>query len=128
MMGTTPVLFALVAFCGGLGAVLRYGLDSFISAKFGALLPWGTITINVSGSFALGFLTGWLANTQLNEAWLLAMGTGVLGGYTTFSTASFDTLRLLRAGRPWSSLANALGTLLAAVLAAWGGYLLSSLL
>jgi len=128
VMPMSPMLFALVTLCGGLGAVLRYGIDAFISARTGDVLPWGTITINVSGSFALGFATGMAANAHLNEAWLLAVGTGLLGGYTTFSTATVDTLRLLQAGRPFASLANALGTLLATVLAALAGFLLSSLL
>ncbi|UYQ78651.1 fluoride efflux transporter CrcB [Glutamicibacter sp. JL.03c] len=128
MMAVTPALFVVVALCGGLGAVLRYVLDSFIALKTGGVLPWGTFTINISGSLLLGFLTGLLASTGIDSAWLLAVGTGVAGGYTTFSTASFDTLRLLRAGRSLASLIYALGTLAASVLAAYGGYLLASLL
>ncbi|KUM32453.1 chromosome condensation protein CrcB [Arthrobacter sp. EpRS66] len=124
----TPALFVVVALCGGLGAVLRYVLDSFISSRISGIVPWGTFTINISGSLLLGFLTGLLAITDIDSAWLLAMGTGLLGGYTTFSTASFDTLRLLRAGRTLASLVYALGTLAASVLAAYGGYLLASLL
>jgi len=128
MMAMTPALFVVVALCGGLGAVLRYVLDSFISSRISGIVPWGTFTINISGSLLLGFLTGLLAITDIDSAWLLAMGTGLLGGYTTFSTASFDTLRLLRAGRTLASLVYALGTLAASVLAAYGGYLLASLL
>ncbi len=128
MMAMTPALFVIVALCGGLGAVLRYVLDSFISSRISGIVPWGTFTINISGSLLLGFLTGLLAITDIDSAWLLAMGTGLLGGYTTFSTASFDTLRLLRAGRTLASLVYALGTLAASVLAAYGGYLLASLL
>lgn len=128
MMAMTLALFVVVALCGGLGAVLRYVLDSFISSRISGIVPWGTFTINISGSLLLGFLTGLLAITDIDSAWLLAMGTGLLGGYTTFSTASFDTLRLLRAGHTLASLAYALGTLAASVLAAYGGYLLASLL
>ncbi|WP_022876844.1 fluoride efflux transporter CrcB [Glutamicibacter mishrai] len=128
MMAMTLALFVVVALCGGLGAVLRYVLDSFISSRISGIVPWGTFTINISGSLLLGFLTGLLAITDIDSAWLLAMGTGLLGGYTTFSTASFDTLRLLRAGRTLASLVYALGTLAASVLAAYGGYLLASLL
>ena len=128
MMAMTLALFVVVALCGGLGAVLRYVLDSFISSRISGIVPWGTFTINISGSLLLGFLTGLLAITDIDSAWLLAMATGLLGGYTTFSTASFDTLRLLRAGRTLASLVYALGTLAASVLAAYGGYLLASLL
>lgn len=128
MMAMTLALFVVVALCGGLGAVLRYVLDSFISSRISGIVPWGTFTSNISGSLLLGFLTGLLAITDIDSAWLLAMGTGLLGGYTTFSTASFDTLRLLRAGRTLASLVYALGSLAASVLAAYGGYLLASLL
>lgn len=128
MTAMTLALFVVVALCGGLGAVLRYVLDSFISSRISGIVPWGTFTINISGSLLLGFLTGLLAITDIDSAWLLAMGTGLLGGYTTFSTASFDTLRLLRAGHTLASLVYALGTLAASVLAAYGGYLLASLL
>ncbi|WP_345473791.1 fluoride efflux transporter CrcB [Glutamicibacter ectropisis] len=124
----TPMLFVIVALCGGLGAVMRFALDTFISARSGGLLPWGTMTINVSGSLALGFFTGLLTGTGMDQTWLLAVGTGVLGGYTTFSTASFDTVRLLRAGRPLASLATAFGTLITAILAAYIGFLLATML
>ena len=76
MMAMTLALFVVVALCGGLGAVLRYVLDSFISSRISGIVPWGTFTINISGSLLLGFLTGLLAITDIDSAWLLAMGTG----------------------------------------------------
>ena len=126
-MAITPTLFLTIALCGGLGAILRFTVDTLLTARFGSRMPWGTIVINLSGSFVLGFLTGLLTHSLLPEPWLLAVGTGLLGGYTTFSTASFDTLRLLREGRTVASLANAFGTLFGAILAAYLGFLLATL-
>nr|WP_239543675.1 fluoride efflux transporter CrcB [Glutamicibacter nicotianae] len=120
-------MFFTVALCGGLGACLRFVLDALIRRWLPAPLPWGTILVNLSGSFALGVLTGLLAQQLLSAQWLAAIGTGLLGGYTTFSTASFETVRLLQSGRIAASLANALGTLVGAVLAAWLGFQLAGL-
>lgn len=118
----SPGLFLIVALCGGLGACLRFVLDALIKRWLPAPLPWGTILVNLSGSFALGALTGLMAQQLLSTQWLAAIGSGLLGGYTTFSAASFETVRLLQAGRLAASLANALGTLAGAVLAALLGY------
>ncbi|MGV2854274.1 fluoride efflux transporter CrcB [Glutamicibacter sp. AGC13] len=118
----SPGLFLIVALCGGLGACLRFVLDALIKRWLPAPLPWGTILVNLSGSFALGALTGLMAQQLLSAQWLAAIGSGLLGGYTTFSAASFETVRLLQAGRLAASLANALGTLAGAVLAALLGY------
>lgn len=123
----SPGLFFVVALCGGLGACLRFVLDALIRRWLPSPLPWGTILVNLSGSFALGVLTGLLAQQLLPAPWLAAIGSGLLGGYTTFSTASFETVRLLQSGRIAASLANALGTLIGAVLAAWLGFQLAGL-
>ena len=118
----SPGLFIVIALCGGLGACLRYMLDALIRRWLAAPLPWGTILVNLSGSFALGAVTGLAAQQLLSAQWLAAVGTGLLGGYTTFSTASFETVRLLQSGRIAASFANAVGTLVGAVLAAWLGF------
>lgn len=123
----SPGLFFAIALCGGLGACLRFVLDALIRRWLHSALPWGTILVNLSGSFALGVLTGLLAQQMLSVQWLAAIGSGLLGGYTTFSTASFETVRLLQSGRIAASLANALGTLVGAVLAAWLGFQLAGL-
>ena len=90
-------------------------------------MPWGTILINVSGSLVLGFLTGLTAGRLLPETWHLIIGTGFLGGYTTFSTASVETVRLAQERRWAASLANALGTLALATGAAGLGLWLGGL-
>lgn len=100
----TPLLIALA---GGLGAAARFLVDSLLS-RIAARFPLGTLVINVTGSFLLGLLTGSLMAGAASEVVAIA-GTGFLGGYTTFSTASVEGARLLRAGRTWSLLIHAAG-------------------
>ncbi|MFR0636415.1 fluoride efflux transporter CrcB [Arthrobacter sp. LS16] len=114
----TATLFIVLCLCGGLGACARYALDGLVASRLAGSLPWGTILINLSGSFLLGLLAGLAAGNLLPAAWQLAVGTGFLGGYTTFSTASVETVRLLQARKPVASAANAVGTMLGALSAA----------
>ena len=118
----TAALFLLLAVAGGAGAASRLLVDGAVRARFGTRLPWGSTLINVSGSLLLGLLMGLTAEEALPAAWELVLGTGFLGGYTTFSTASFETVRLLQAGRWQASLAVAFGVLLLSVGAALAGY------
>jgi len=82
------------------------------------VLPWGTVIINLSGSLALGLLTGLCGAHLLSTAGLAALGTGFLGGYTTFSTASYETVRLLQGGRRRAALVNLFGVLICGTAAA----------
>lgn len=111
----------LLALAGGAGAAVRFIVDGLIRARIKTALPWGTILINVSGSLVLGFLAGLVMRGQAPESLLLILGTGFLGGYTTFSTASLETVRLVQSGRTRLALVNGLGTMAASVLAAAGG-------
>ena len=114
----TWLVFTCIAVAGGFGAALRMLLNGIVKSRLPGAMPWGTILINVSGSLALGFLTGLAAGRLLPETWLLIIGTGFLGGYTTFSTASVETVRLAQERRWAASLLNALGTLVLATGAA----------
>lgn len=114
----TWLLFIALALAGGLGASCRMFLDGLIKSRIGGAIPWGTITINVSGSLILGLLTGLASAQALPEAWHLIIGTGFLGGYTTFSTASFETVRLIQERRWILSLSTGIGTLVLATAAA----------
>ncbi|MCW1806569.1 fluoride efflux transporter CrcB [Brachybacterium squillarum] len=124
----SPLLFVLLSLAGGLGAATRFALDGVIRSRAGESLPWGTILINVTGSFLLGLVTGMVGHHLLAGSAQLVLGTGFLGGYTTFSTASLETVRLLQAGRRRDGIVNALGTLVAATTSAAIGLLLGSLL
>ena len=104
--------------------MLRFVLDGLVRDRFGARLPWGTALINVSGSFLLGLVTG-LVTRGMPEEVLVVVGTGLLGGYTTFSTASVETVRLLMQRRYAASLGYGLGVLVLSVAAALLGLALS---
>ncbi len=118
--------FVMLCVCGGFGACARYMIEGLIASRLSSAVPWGTILINLSGSFLLGLLTGLVSQHLLPQAWQLVIGTGFLGGYTTFSTASFQTVSLLRDGYPKASLFNAFGTLCGALAAAGLGLLVAS--
>jgi len=116
-----------IALGGGLGAVARFVLDGASRARWAATFPWPTVLINVTGSFLLGLLMGLTLFDGMPSRVELIIGTGFCGGYTTFSTASFETVRLLQQRRYLYALANSLGTTLLAVGAAALGLFLASL-
>jgi CrcB protein len=124
----TPLVFFALALAGGLGAMSRFVLDGVIRARTAGAAPWGTITINLSGSLALGMLIGYAAASLLPDSVLAIAGTGFLGGYTTFSTASVETVLILQERRWGAAIAVGLGTLVAAIalagLGLWVGTLL----
>jgi CrcB protein len=103
-------------------------VDGFVRQRLKTALPWGTILINVTGSLALGFLAGLVMRGQAAESLFLILGTGFLGGYTTFSTASLETIRLIQSGRTGLALINGLGSMAASVLSAAAGVGISLLL
>ncbi|WP_396599635.1 fluoride efflux transporter CrcB [Frigoribacterium sp. R86507] len=123
----SPLLVVAVAAAGGIGAAARFVVDGLVKDRLGAAYPWGTTVINVSGSFALGLLTGLALQAVVAPEWKAVLGTGLLGGYTTFSTASVETVRLLAAGRRGAAVANGLGMLVACVGVASLGLWLGSL-
>lgn len=112
----------LIAVAGGLGAASRLVVDGIVRSRVSTTFPWATVLINVSGSFLLGVLVGLGAG----DHWQAVVGTGFLGGYTTFSTASFETAGLLLDRRPLAAAANGLGVLVACVAAASGGFALGA--
>jgi CrcB protein len=120
----TPGLLLLLSVAGGAGAVLRFVVDGAVRDLVGARWPWGTAAINVSGSFLLGLLTGLVTRGTPHEL-LLVLGTGLLGGYTTFSTASLETVRLAEERRYLAAASNAFGMLVAATGAAALGLLVA---
>ena len=114
----TPLLFLAIAAAGGVGAVCRFVLDGLLTSLSEADFPWPTVLINITGSLLLGLITGLTVSGLLPEAWRLVLGTGFLGGYTTFSAASVDTARLLQQQRWAAGIVHGLGTLVIAVGAA----------
>ena len=116
----------LLALAGGLGAVARFVLDGTVTAALarrdgGARHPVGTTVVNLSGSFLLGVVAGLAAGRLLDARAALVLGTGFLGGYTTFSTAAYETVRLAEQRRWAAALVHGLGQVVAATaLAALG--------
>ncbi|MFL6090889.1 MAG: fluoride efflux transporter FluC [Aeromicrobium sp.] len=112
----------LVALAGGLGAALRLVTDGVVRSVAGSRLPWGTLVVNVLGSTALGALLGGGADGQTATV----VGTGLLGGFTTFSTASFESAALALEQRRSAAFGYAAGTLVLSVAAAALGYFLAA--
>jgi len=122
---TAVLALLLVAVGGGLGAAARFVVDGEIRARHGGGFPWGTFVVNVSGSFLIGvfstlFFTLARHGVPTDVAYLVQISllTGLCGGYTTFSTATVESVRLAQSGRMRLALANSLGTLLVTVIAA----------
>jgi CrcB protein len=113
-----------IALAGALGALSRYGLDGLIARRTSAF-PWGTFVINVSGSFLLGLAFTLLTERYRIDPWLRSgLTIGFLGAYTTFSTLSLETYRLLEDGAYGLAFANAAGSLTAGLLALYVGVVL----
>ena len=123
----TPLLVLAVAVAGGLGAVGRLVLDGVTRSLVRVNFPFGTTVINVTGSFLLGLVTGLALANGLPAEWRAILGTGFLGGYTTFSTASFETVRLAQQRRYRAAAFNGVGMLLLALAAAGLGLWLGQL-
>lgn len=119
-------MIVLIALAGGLGAVTRFVVDGEIRRRFSTTFPWASVTINVSGSLLLGLLTGVVLFHGTPDDLRLIAGVGFCGGYTTFSTATVETVRLAQQGRYGHALANALAPLVVSVLAAGAGLALAS--
>ena len=123
----TGLAFLGLAVAGGLGAVLRFVVDGSFKARTQGALPVGTIFINVTGSFLIGIVVGLASATVLDDVWATILASGLLGGYTTFSTASFETARLVQQQRPLIAVVNSLGPIFVGLVAAVVGLVLGGL-
>ena len=123
----TALLVLAVAAAGGLGAVARLVVDGALRSWLRIGYPIGTTIINVTGSFLLGLVTGLALAHGLPPEWRAVLGTGFLGGYTTFSTASYETVRLAQQRRYRAALVNGVGMLVLALAAAGLGLWLGEL-
>ncbi len=119
------MIVVLLAVAGGLGAGSRFVVDGLLRSWLRTALPVGTMIINVTGSFLLGLLVGLVLTHHAVPDLQTVLGTGFMGGYTTFSTASFETVRLIQTGRIVFALVNGVGTLVLTVGAAAGGLALA---
>ncbi|MEU4150893.1 fluoride efflux transporter CrcB [Streptomyces sp. NPDC026659] len=112
----------LLVIVGGMaGAPLRYLTDRFVQKRHDAVFPWGTFTVNVIGCFILGLLTGAVVAGAASSNAQLLLGTGLCGALTTYSTFSFETLRLAEDGARFLAAANVVASLVAGLGAAFVG-------
>ncbi len=110
---------------GSIGALLRYLVAGAVQGAVGSLFPWGTLAVNVVGSFVLGYFYEAALRSAVPPEVRAFFAVGVLGSFTTFSTLSYETLAMLREGAVVLSLAYGLGSLslgvAAALLGVWLG-------
>ena len=113
----------LIVFAGaGIGGALRHGVNLAAARMFGLGFPFGTIIVNVLGSFLMGVLAGYFAfRTGLPQHVRLFLTTGVLGGFTTFSAFSLDAALLMERHAYWSAAAYMAGSVLLSLMALFAG-------
>ncbi|CAM5243836.1 Fluoride-specific ion channel FluC OS=Streptomyces alboniger OX=132473 GN=crcB PE=3 SV=1 [Streptomyces alboniger] len=104
-----------------IGAPLRHVVDRAIRTRLDTAFPWGTLTVNVAGSLVLGVLAGAVTAGAASSHLELFLGTGLCGALTTYSTFSYETLRLAESGAGFSAVANALGSVALGLGAAFAG-------
>ena len=114
-----------VAVAGAVGAPARFVIERMIRARWPTDWPWGTFLVNVSGSLALGLVVGFVLAQGVDANVRTVVGTGFLGAYTTFSTYAYETVRVGTVPRRGLAVAYAFGSVLASVVAAMIGLMLT---
>ncbi|MEU9989437.1 fluoride efflux transporter CrcB [Streptomyces sp. NPDC007971] len=117
--------FLLVALGGAVGAPLRYLTDRMVQARHDTIFPWGTFAANVTGAVILGVLTGAALAGAASQNVQLLLGTGLCGALTTYSTFSYETLRLAEAGARFLAAVNVLASVIAGLGAVFLGLALA---
>ena len=121
-----PSAWAVFVVAGAAGAVARYLLDRAVAERGRGAFPWGTLVVNVTGSLLLGVITGLALHHGLSKSAKIVLGTGFCGAYTTFSTFTFETVRLVEEGALAEAFRNAAGTLAGCAAAAAVGLAVTS--
>uniref|UniRef100_A0A486XKL6 Fluoride-specific ion channel FluC n=1 Tax=Rheinheimera sp. BAL341 TaxID=1708203 RepID=A0A486XKL6_9GAMM len=120
--------YLAVAVGGAAGAALRFGVNELALNVFGKSFPFGTLLVNILGSFVLGVLYGLFSSGLLaTSPWRALMAIGLIGAFTTFSTFSLDTVLLLQQGDWLKAIANVLLNVLLCLTLAWLGLKLGSM-
>ena len=111
----------LVVLGGGIGAGGRYLIGGWLNAHLGTGFPWGTFAVNATGSLLIGLVFGLAQRGSLPPATTLFLAVGVLGGFTTFSAFSYETMRLLANGSFGASFLNVAGQFAVGLIAVYAG-------
>ena len=118
--------YLLILIGGGAGSLARYLASSAIMGRYGGRFPFGTLVINVTGSFVIGVLMTIISErTQINPKWRPLLVIGFLGGYTTFSSFEWETFWAMRHGSPLVGWLNLVGSVTLGYAAVWLGALVS---
>lgn len=118
--------YLLIAIGGALGSVARYWVGSSVASRMGIRFPYGTLIVNLSACFIIGFSMTYLGKrAELNSAWRFFIPAGFVGAYSTFSTYEWETLSNIRAGAYSIAGLYAVGSLLLGLIGAWGGSVLA---
>ena len=125
MTGGEWLAFAVAA---AIGAPARFVVDGFVRDRTDGTFPWGTFVVNVSGCLLLGILTGLGLYHDLSPTTRTVLGTGGLGAYTTFSTLTFETVRLAEEGSVGAAAGNAAGSFVVGLAAAAAGLALAAVI
>ena len=113
--------YVVVGVGGFLGAIARYMLGAYIGSRYGVRFPYGTLVINVSGSFLVGFILTLLSRTTASPYWRYLIPIGFIGAYTTFSTFEYETLRAVQDGQAITGLLNVALSVIVGFAAVWAG-------
>jgi CrcB protein len=114
--------YLMVGVGGGLGSILRFWLGSYIGSRMGSRFPYGTFVVNITGSFLIGLVFAFLtARTQWSPNWRYLIPIGFIGGYTTFSSFEFETLRTIQDGQIVMGLLYVAASVVVGFAAVWGG-------
>jgi CrcB protein len=126
---TNPLInYLAIAIGGAIGACLRFAISEWMLHLFGRAFPFGTLLVNILGSFVIGLLYGLLLTEQIApNPWRIFVGIGVLGAFTTFSTFSMDTVLLLQQGDWPKAVVNVVLNVVLCLTLAWLGLKLGSM-
>jgi CrcB protein len=114
--------YLLVMLGGAIGAMLRYGLGAWVQGFLGPGFPWSTFLINITGSFLIGLVLRLSLEGALSPEWRLFLAVGMLGGYTTFSTFSWETLTLVQQGEWFKAFLYVAGSVVLGFGLVWLAY------
>lgn len=104
-----------------IGGILRYLLSQLVQTKFLSTFPFGTLSVNITGCFLIGLVLAFSERSYFSIEWKFFLATGLLGGFTTFSAFSAETVALIRSGQSWFALYYIAASVIAGLIATFAG-------